>query len=306
MPIGPMGWEARPAAVEAALAASATPVYRVSGRATYGLGAGQFSPTYRLYRAATGRGIQPTDQTIGDCVSHATAAAVALAMAHAALSAGKPLSWPGDPATEPIYALSRVEIGRSQLGHSDGSTGTWAAEAVQKYGILHRTKYPTADLTTYDGQRARDWGSPRRGLPDALEPDAARSPIKAAALVTTWEELRDHVATGQAAIVCSNQGFTDRRDSDGFAAPSGTWPHAMAIVAVDESRRRAGALVLNSWGPDWIRGPIWPNDQPPGSFWADAHVIARMIGGRNADSWALSAYAGFPPPDPALTKWLAA
>ena len=39
-------------------------------------------------------------------------------------------------------------------------------------------------------------------------------------------------------------------------------------------------------------GPIGLGDHPPWAFWVDADVADRML--RQGDSWALSAFEGFP------------
>jgi hypothetical protein len=301
--IGPMGWTWNPAAVGQILATSPTPVYRVAAWTGRDAGRGKFSPLYRTIAKAAGKPIQPNDQTIGDCVGHGFAKAGAIAVAVAALDRSSPATWQGEPSPEWIYGASRVEIGRGRLGAGDGSTGSWAAEALRIHGIAFQRRYEQHDLTQYDGNRSRQWGAPRHGTPDSLEPLAKRHRILTTSLVTTYEEARDAIATGYPVAVCSNQGFEERRDANGFATARGTWPHCMCFIAADETRREPGLLCLNSWGRDWITGPTWPDDQPPGSFWVRAADAHRMLS-RMPDSWALSAYEGFAPVD--YSKWVAA
>lgn len=66
--------------------------------------------------------------------------------------------------------------------------------------------------------------------------------------------------------------------------------NCMAIVGYRAGKRR-GFLIVNSWGNDWITGPVYPADMPLGSFWADWDVVARMMAGR--DSFAYGDYDGF-------------
>lgn len=54
---------------------------------------------------------------------------------------------------------------------------------------------------------------------------------------------------------------------------------------------RPGLLCLNSWGPNWVDGPKWPEDMPEGSFWVDAETAGRMLAGE--DSFAVSGPDGF-------------
>ena len=65
----------------------------------------------------------------------------------------------------------------------------------------------------------------------------------------------------------------------------------MLIIGMDDTGRRPGGLLLNSWGPDWISGPKRLG-QPEGSFWVDADIIDRMLA--QEDSFAPSSYFGYP------------
>ena len=227
---------------------------------------------------------------VHNCVSHGAANAVDILRAiQTATGKGQ---WLAETASEVIYALSRVEIGHGQLGSGDGSVGAWAAEACRTYGTLLRQVYGKYDLTKYDGNRAKSWGMPNAGLPNDLEPAAHEHLVRSVTLVKTWEDLCDAIAAGYPVTVASNQGFTSTRDSEGFARPSGTWGHQMVFWAADDLSPRKGALIENSWGPNWITGPT-TYDQPPGSFWADKSVVEHMLAMQ--DSWAYSDYEGFPP-----------
>jgi len=97
---------------------------------------------------------------------------------------------------------------------------------------------------------------------------------------------------GYSVTIASNQGFSSRRDSEGFARPEGSWAHQMAILGVDDEYKRSGALVQNSWGV-WNSGPK-RHDQPDGSFWVDAEELERRVL-KTGDCWAYSGYEGFKP-----------
>jgi hypothetical protein len=230
-------------------------------------------------------------QAVGDCVSHGWSKGIETLMAVEILLKGEREDWPKLlTATEWIYGTSRVLVGGGRLGNGDGSLGSWAAKAVQEHGTLLRKSYGSVDLSKYSGQRAKEWGY--RGLPSSeLEPIADEHPVKTCALVTTYEEARDAIANGYPVPVCSNQGFTSTRDSEGFAKASGSWAHCMLFMAVDDAHRRPGLLCMNSWGPDWISGPK-RHDQPEGSFWCDAETADRML--RGQDSYAISNFSGYP------------
>lgn len=190
--------------------------------------------------------------------------------------------------SESIYALSRVEVGGGRIG-GDGSVGAWAAKAVQDFGVLPRKAFGSVDLTRFSEERARAWGS--RGLPDELEPEARKHPVRTASLVQSFEEARVAIANGYPVAVCSDRGFSLTRDAEGFCAPEGSWAHCMCFVGATAGRR-PGLCVLQSWGPDMPRGPIGLGDHPTNAFWIDAAICDQML--RQGDSWALSAFAGFP------------
>ena len=285
---GPTGWIDRPDQVEEVLSTLPMPLVGDAMDAIRGTGAGQVAPLHLALAKVRPGGYPVLEQAIGDCVSFGYAGATMLLAAVQIALQGSNEEWHGDVATEPIYGGSRVEIGGGGLW-GDGSVGAWAAKWVSQYGILYRQRYGSEDLTTYSGARAKQYG--RRGCPDDLEPIAREHPVKTVSLVTSYEEARDLIYNGCPVAVCSNQGFDNKRDADGFARPKGRWPHCMYFSAMDDSHRRPGLLCQNSWPPDWISGPKRLN-QPDGSFWVEAEVTDRMF--RARDSFGLSGYVGFP------------
>jgi hypothetical protein len=249
---------------------------------------------YKAYAANNG-GKQWTvgAQGIGDCVSWGWAHAADIHLA-VMWELGDSAEW-SPAATEAIYGGSRVEaIGATRGGWSDGSYGGAAAKWVSKWGVVFRRPYDTADLTVYDSRRAKDWGNygcGGQGDNGLLDKIAQEHPIKHVVLVRNFEEAAAAIASGYPVAVCSGQGFSSARDKDGFAAARGSWAHCMCFIGV-RYEPKPGLLCLNSWGPRWIEGPKWPEDQPDGSFWVDADVATRML--RGEDSFAVSGYEGFP------------
>ena len=238
-------------------------------------------------RKVTGELLPPRNQgDIGSCVSFGTASAIEhLICVQIATGANEEYR---DLAQEVIYGGSRVEIGHGQI-RGDGSIGAWAAEFVTKYGVLPRGIFGRYDLRTYDVSRCREYGA--RGVPDELEPLAKQHPVKSVSNVRSWDECRAAIRNGYPVAVCSNQGFTMPRDSDGFCRPSGSWAHCLTIVGI-RGGKRPGAFLLNSWGPDAHSGPLGVGSPSPAGFWADAAVVDRML--RQGDSWAFSGVVGFP------------
>jgi hypothetical protein len=233
-------------------------------------------------------------QGIGDCVSWGWAHGADICLA-VDWKLGKTSEW-RPAATEAIYGGSRVEArGASRGGYADGSYGGAAAKWVSNFGVLFRQPYPDLgfDLTTYDRSRAKSWGNfGCGGDGDSGQADqvAKQHPIRQVALVRNFDEAAAAIASGYPVPVCSGQGFSSRRDEQGFCAARGSWSHCMCFVGVRYDR--PGLLCLNSWGPSWVGGPKWPEDQPDGSFWVDKSVADRML--RGEDSFAVSGYEGFP------------
>lgn len=228
---------------------------------------------------------------VHNCVSFGFALCIETLMAVEITLHNEPEEWPDkEIATEWIYGTSRVLVGGGRLGNSDGSLGSWASKAVREHGTLLRKKYGSYNLSTYSGSKAKSWGY--RGLPsNQLEPIADEHPVKTTSLITSYDQAVDSIFNGYPVAVCSNQGFSSTRDSEGFARASGSWAHCMAFVSMDDESNRPGLLCVNSWGPSWIRGPKRHN-QPEGSFWVDAQVADRML--RQQDSYALSNFEGYP------------
>jgi hypothetical protein len=73
--------------------------------------------------------------------------------------------------------------------------------------------------------------------------------------------------------------------ADGFATHN-----CMALIGFKKGGRPAGAIA-NSWGGSAHTGPTADGLTPAG-FWADASTVDRML--RQGDSWAFSAFQGFP------------
>ena len=196
---------------------------------------------------------------------------------------------------ETIYGLSRVDIGGGQI-RGDGSLGSWAREAVAKFGVARMRKFDSVDLTEFSPARAREYGT--RGVPADVKTEAKAHPIKATALVSSWADVQRSIMQGYPVAVCSNVGFADpdgqspgTRDKDGFCAARATWPHCMCLIGVRDGNR-PGAFCLNSWGDTAHRGPVWPADAPKAGFWIDANTVDRMV--RQGDSYALAELEGFP------------
>ncbi len=227
-------------------------------------------------------------QTESDCVSMGTALAVDVRKV-AEIIAGERESWVAQTSTEDIYSGSRVIIGGGRIS-GGGSLGAWAVKYIHKnnYGTLVRQKYPFADLSTYSGLRAGQWGNQKQSK-ELLE-EAKLHSIGDYTSVENYEDVIDALYNDYPVIVCSQQGFSSTRDEDGFARAQGSWAHCMLFIAFDDEYKRPGVLCVNSWGPTWISGPK-RHDQPDGSFWVTPETVNRMCA--MGDSWSIANFDGF-------------
>lgn len=295
----PTGYEANPPATAAfveALPAGERTFAEAGRRCFAGLREDKPVLLYKAllaqHAAKFGRPFLVGAQGIGDCVSWGWAHGASIH--HAVLAEeGEAGEW-DMAATEPIYGGSRVEaLGRSRGGWGDGSYGAAAAAWLTKWGVIYRQNYEgLADLREYSSRRAKDWGNYGCGGESdggKLDEIAKKHACGKVALVTTFSEAAAAIANGYPVPVCSGQGFSSSRDQQGFSRPSGSWSHCMCFVGVRYDR--PGLLCLNSWGPSWVGGPKWPEDQPEGSFWVDQRTAESMLRGR--DSFAVAGLQGF-------------
>ena len=223
-------------------------------------------------------------QVVGDCVSHSTRNAIDITRSCEIIN-GEHEEFVARGATEGIYG---------SRGHGgEGMTCSGAAKFVNKTGgVLIRKKYGDIDLSSYQGKMASGWGS--RGLPNELREEAQRHKVRTVSLINTIEQARDALANGYSISVCSMYGFSSRRDKYGIASRSGSWAHAMAWIAMDDTHEIFNEtlfLVQNSWGV-WNGGPT-RHDQPEGSFWIRERDAAGML--EQNGSWVFSDVDGFPP-----------
>jgi hypothetical protein len=239
-------------------------------------------------RKVTGGLLPPRNQgNIGTCVSFGTARAIEYTMC-AEIAAGEPEHF-RTIATEPIYGGSRVEIGKGRLGRGDGSVGAWAAQWAKDFGIIERGKHEGYDLSQYSVSLSKTWGS--SGVPNNLESIAQLHPIKAITKITNWEQAKRALASGFGISICSDQGFAMVRDGEGFSRAHGSWSHCMCLSGYQTGIREGGRLD-NSWGSSSHTGPVGAGNPGPEGFWADARILERML--NYGDSWAFSAFDGFP------------
>jgi hypothetical protein len=292
------GWVPNPAESEAFIASLPRPVFAQAAPSLVGTGEGANVFLWECERKVIGRVLPAWSQVIGSCVSMGWGRfAQDMILANIAIR-NAPEEWRAEVATEPIYAGSRVEIGRGELGNQDGSLGAWAAKWVKEYGILFRMQYGSIDLRVLNENLAKSWGARGKGVPDELEPIARQRPIVEVTLVQNYQSVRDAGANGYDTPICSMQGFTTVRDSNGFCKPTGTWAHCMVGRGCCVVKGNRPAIpIQQSWG----ESPTGPNrvtlesgaeiELPMGVFLVDAEVIDKMV--RQRDSFTGAGLKGF-------------
>jgi hypothetical protein len=239
-----------------------------------------YRPMYRAHQARYGKPFVVGRQLNGSCVAWGAMHAV-FCQESVAWSLGESAEPPFMPSTEAIYGGARCQaMGRSFAGWSDGATGFGAAKWLKTWGVIYRQKFADlgVDLTVYSGDLERTWGAY----------GARKAPCQHVVAVRTWDELAAALEAGFPVTLASSQGFTSKLGPSGIMEASGTWYHQM--VAIGVRYRSNGSpddcvLILNSWGPAWCQpyDNRWPDDMPPGSFWARRRVVEGMLG----DAWAI-------------------
>jgi len=266
-----------------------------------GQGEGQTRLLFQDYASVHGATYTPRNQGgAPSCVGQSVAAAVDFLAAVEIFSFDQAERAPPGPAAAcAIYGLSRQEIGGLGPNKGGGSHNLWACQAIQQYGVLARLRYPMLgfDLREASVSRAIKFGS--QGLPRSLEVISKIHPVQDYVAIDSYQDLRDAVFMGYPVVIGSSQGFGNgklRRDSEGFLNPPfrifrpSVWNHAMCCIGMCDVGRK-GALLLNSWGTEWVSGPDRFPNTPEGCFFVDASIIDRMV--KMGDSYAIRGYRGY-------------
>ena len=316
--LGNYGYTPDPEGVQRFLAELDQPLFRDAGAETIreakGVDTFLYRAMYRAHAAVYGQPWKCIRQGIGDCVSmgwgeHAVYIALCVDW-----ETGRLPDPPLRVCSESSYGGSRVEARNKPEGGggwSDGSYGGAAARWYRDWGVVFRESVGGHDLTKYSPERAKDWGNwgnGGQGDKGKLDTIAKRYPAKHVALVRNFDEAAAAIEAGFPIAVCSMAGFSSRREDGGWAAPGGKsttrWAHCMCLAAVRYKKNgspRDGLLCLNSWS-SWNAGPVWPDDQPEGSFWIDRDTINSMLAGQ--DSFAVGSVGGFGWRDLNHGEWL--
>lgn len=226
--------------------------------------------------------------SVGSCVGNACACVLSTLNGVQVVVLMLPQEFTAMHNADAMYGLNREAAG--MLGRSgDGCYGSAAAKSIQNLGTLYQLQYGSVDLRQNQPSRAKQYGT--RGVGDALKAEAAKHKCASATQVKSAQEAWSLIGNGYPINVCSNQGFSKQRDSEGICRPSGNWAHAMSVVG---RRTTSGGkklfLIWNSWGDNWASGPYW-EDMPEGSFWVEWNIMDSMLS--RGDSFAYGGLEGF-------------
>jgi hypothetical protein len=253
------------------------------------LGAGKLSLSFlAILKLDSGFGSTEA-QTTGDCVAHATRNAGSIDYALDVLF--------GETEFEGRFASENIYGARGHSGQ--GANCSTLAKYVSPQGpggFLTRKKYKSGsnsiDLSVYKSSIGHNWG--RTGTPDWLNRIADDNKAMSIYRATNLDMARDTIAAGYGLSCCSGYGFSNQRNGDGVANRQGSWSHAMAWIACDDTEwahdNYGGPLFLvqNSWGR-WNSGGKRHN-QPDGSFWIKSKDADLII--RSGASYAVCAIEG--------------
>ncbi len=285
------GWAGPEAVKEAAPIVARMKSFLIKGAAA---GEDNSKKNVRLWDssvAVLGKHIPNYPQEIGDCVSFGMKNAVNYLLC-VQMATGPPGLEYHEAYPPWIYGGSRITIGNGRLGRGDGSVGAWAADFVQKYGVLR------ADLDgvpPYSGTIARQWGG-GKGPPKDLFPKAADFKVHTVSQVRNADEARDALCNGYPVTIASNWGTRTITVVDGrqVAKHNDNWPHQMCLIAYDgKTGSEPYYYIINSWGPDAHPAP--KQGEPPGGFWVRKSDVDYIT--KQGDSFAISNFEGFPKRD---------
>lgn len=305
---GQFGYTPDPAGTKAFLATLEKPFFAQAGAEAMdkarGVDTFLFRQMDKAHRARYGKPFVVGRQLIGDCVSWGAMHAV-YCQDSVSWSLGKLPDPPLMPATEALYGGARVEArgkpgdgAQPYGGWSDGATGFGAAKFLREFGVVYREPTNGIDLTTYSGERAKQWGAygcGGQGDKGVMDGIAKKHPCKHVVAIRTWDELASAIESGYPVTLASSQGFSSHLGPSGIAEASGTWMHQMCAIGIRHKKNGSPddlVCILNSWGNRWQSGleNKYPDDQPEGSFWARRSVVeSRML----EDAWAIGDTDGF-------------
>lgn len=223
-------------------------------------------------RSVLGKDLPCFYQNVGSCVGQGKAKTEAYTAINVVLfDSSQKFVMPYEPYG---YAQSRVCAGIS--GRDDGSTGSGAAEAAVKYGVLAIDFDPSVEKFSYDdngltlnwpGSIDSSWGN--RGAPEKYITEGKKHLIKSTANLRTTDDVRDALVNKYGVTCASNWGGQMKpqvKNGRLLNRRVTTWNHQMSVSAYEDHSDLGEIFwIQNSWG--WFCHGICPSGAPGGGFW---------------------------------------
>lgn len=273
-----------------------------------GSGEGRLILPYRFVEKHYPGAFPGAAQQRGDCVSHSTTKAGLLTMV-CDVESGQADEVSGRLEACPTVSLIGIKNGvvSSEANYwwrgynSDGwSCEASAQVALEKAALWLRQDYPELgiDLTKYSGSMAGKYGRtpPPSNIREAGKDHLMRTATKLSGS-NKRELLRDYLANGYGVSTCGGEGYSKRRDENGYSPRSGSWSHAFPAWGFDDrpiiKDKYGESLVLagNNWGV-WNGGGTrilgTDIDIPPGFWWTKWSEFKNrsLIALSGANGWA--------------------
>lgn len=204
-------------------------------------------------------------------------------------------AFPGRSSVAGFYTGSRVEVARKP-GKWQGTCGCWLAEFAAKFGAVllkdmqidENYYYPTSQDP--DEKFAMAWTNSWDGVPVKYEQLAKRFPSGAISQPRNAREAGKLIEQGIGVITGNDLIPTGKRNRQGFGDLRQVSGHLTGYIAVRYNP--FGLLYLNSWGDDWASGPVYVEDQPPGTVWLDEDQCNAQIS--QGDTFGIGGTMGMP------------
>jgi hypothetical protein len=192
-------------------------------------------------------------------------------------------------AGESIYGFAKCELVNSYRYHGDGSTSWAVSEAAHKFGYLLRQLYEQGrdriDLreeTDYSGE----WGTKGRGVPDWLEPYAAKHRMADRLDVADAMEAAKLITSGYPVDYAGYAPWPRTRDGDGMGTKFSRGAHMMELTGVRwEGEKPYAFWCANTGHGKHVSGPKGPIPVPDAyaecGGWIEASIVDKILrGGR--------------------------
>lgn len=201
--------------------------------------------------------------------------------------------FPGRIAVAPLYAGSRVDIGK-QPGSWDGSTGFWLVQWMTRFGVVLLKDLDLAEDSRDEDERiAVRWTASREGVPPKIEDVARQLPIKDSYVVRTPDEAEVAIDAGCPIVRCSSLIASGRRGKYGVSRVSNQGGHCELVWAKFYVDGKRLWNEQNSWSEQWGSGERYPEDMPPGSVNLTDGDFAKILA--SGDCHALVGVKGLEP-----------